>query len=605
MEMDIPTKTLEKTFNDYNSVAAKQAEDPDGGPYDAYGGGKSWDEWGKKFFHNLPVVIDDSFHVAIVTPVIHYCMGGLEIDANSNVVNTAGKPIQGLYAAGEIAGGVHGNNRLGGNSLLDCVVFGRVSGKHCARYLLGNDVRNVDLMELSGANSAVSKQDETPKKEETVAAAAGEGYSMEEVAKHNDKNSCWVVLHGRVLDVTTFLKDHPGGELAILTFAGKDATKEFDMIHPPGVVEKYAPNAVIGTVKGAGVEASASAPTTTVAVASKGSRRTKDWSKKSKNYEESMKSVGKMGGCCGALAYMVFAFMREVVLTIFWQGSLTLAPAKNSRIALTRSAMFMFLFIVIHAVGNLHVFLGPDDFNGYGYFYVRLYFIGIGESNIVEDYVLFAALLHIIIAIKRTAEINVGAQLSSGKLNLIISGLSLLTFMCVHLFQFRFGVTDPYYLCPPPYFINVWGVLTLSGFNLFWVDVPHDSWTKDGSCWTDVTKTPVRDIYKLEYEVFQSFGWVLFYICAVVVFSVHMCLGWRKVVGAPSLAIPKRHQTKAAHVGYVLTGFIAFIYMSYPLWCYIVPMDKGHCGEANFNTLKECNTTGQYNHFYLGEHLLR
>jgi len=407
------------------------------------------------------------------------------------------------------------------------------------------------------------------------------------------------------LDVTTFLKDHPGGELAILTFAGKDATAEFDMIHPPGVVEKYAPNAVIGTVKGAAAaQASSAAVATSGSVPSKSSRRTKDWSKKAKNHEEAMKSVGKMGGCCGALAYMVFAFMREVIFTIFWQKSLTLASAKNSRIALTRSAMFMFIFIVIHAVGNLHVFLGPDDFNGYGYFYVRLYFIGIGESNIVEDYVLLAALLHIIIAVKRTAEINVGAQLSSGKLNLIISGLSLLTFMCVHLFQFRFGDTDKYYLCPPPYYINIWGVLTLNGFNLFWMDVQNDSWTKN-KCWTDVTKIPVRDIYKLEYEVFQSFGWVLFYICAVVVFSTHMCLGWRKVVGSPSLAIPQRHQAKAAHIGYVLTAFISLIYVSYPLWCYIIPMDRGHCSEKDSHLLVECNSPGRYNHFYQSDHLLR
>jgi hypothetical protein len=76
MEMDISEKTLEKTFTDYNTVAAKQIEDPDGGPYDAYGGGKSWDEWGKKFFHNLPLAIDDEYHEAIVTPVIHYCMAG-------------------------------------------------------------------------------------------------------------------------------------------------------------------------------------------------------------------------------------------------------------------------------------------------------------------------------------------------------------------------------------------------------------------------------------------------------------------------------------------------------------------------------------------------
>ena len=51
-----------------------------------------------------------------------------------------------------------------------------------------------------------------------------------------------------VLNVTKFLPDHPGGELAILTFAGKDATAEFNMIHPPDVIGKYAPDAVIGKV---------------------------------------------------------------------------------------------------------------------------------------------------------------------------------------------------------------------------------------------------------------------------------------------------------------------------------------------------------------------
>merc|ERR1719313_2424503 len=75
---------------------------------------------------------------------------------------------------------------------------------------------------------------------------------MTEVAKHITKEDCWVVLNGAVLDVTKFLPDHPGGELAILTFAGKDATAEFDMIHPPDVVDKYAPDAVIGNVGGGG-----------------------------------------------------------------------------------------------------------------------------------------------------------------------------------------------------------------------------------------------------------------------------------------------------------------------------------------------------------------
>merc|ERR1719507_1747258 len=91
------------------------------------------------------------------------------------------------------------------------------------------------------------------------AAAAGgakAGYTMEEVAKHTTKGDCWVVLHGRVLNVTNFLPTHPGGELAILTFAGKDASAEFDMIHPPNVIQKYAPDAVIGMI---GAEAPAAA----------------------------------------------------------------------------------------------------------------------------------------------------------------------------------------------------------------------------------------------------------------------------------------------------------------------------------------------------------
>merc|ERR1711874_361153 len=58
-------------------------------------------------------------------------------------------PIKGLYCAGEVAGGVHGNNRLGGNSLLDCVVFGRVTGKAATKYVLGDDVKKVDLKELT------------------------------------------------------------------------------------------------------------------------------------------------------------------------------------------------------------------------------------------------------------------------------------------------------------------------------------------------------------------------------------------------------------------------------------------------------------------------
>merc|ERR1719379_2055362 len=76
-------------------------------------------------------------------------MGGLEIDVEGAVMGKNGT-IKGLYCAGEVAGGVHGNNRRGGNSLLDCVVFGRVSGQHCCKYMLGPDVKETSLIELSG-----------------------------------------------------------------------------------------------------------------------------------------------------------------------------------------------------------------------------------------------------------------------------------------------------------------------------------------------------------------------------------------------------------------------------------------------------------------------
>merc|ERR1712066_141697 len=158
-DMGVPLSVLEKTHQDHYEAAKKMEKDPDGGSWPAYPSGKSWDEAsgktgsGKKFYHNIipgSEVKTQPFFVAIITPVIHYCMGGLEIDVDSAVCSADGKAIPGLYAAGEVAGGVHGNNRLGGNSLLDCVVFGRVAGKAATKYILGTDVKKVDLKELTG-----------------------------------------------------------------------------------------------------------------------------------------------------------------------------------------------------------------------------------------------------------------------------------------------------------------------------------------------------------------------------------------------------------------------------------------------------------------------
>ena len=133
-EIGVSLDVLQSTFDLYNNVAKAQEQNPETGKFEAYPNGKTHDPFGKKFFTNWQMNMSDSFHVAIITPVIHYCMGGLKVDAESRVLSEG--RIQYLYGAGEVAGGIHGENRLGGSSLLDCVVFGRVAGRTAARDML-------------------------------------------------------------------------------------------------------------------------------------------------------------------------------------------------------------------------------------------------------------------------------------------------------------------------------------------------------------------------------------------------------------------------------------------------------------------------------------
>src|SRR5689334_5031430 len=63
----------------------------------------------------------------------------------------------------------------------------------------------------------------------------------EEIAQHNSRESCWVIVHGKAYDVTEFLPEHPGGPKIILKYAGKDATEEYEPIHPPDTLDKFLP----------------------------------------------------------------------------------------------------------------------------------------------------------------------------------------------------------------------------------------------------------------------------------------------------------------------------------------------------------------------------
>ncbi|MGL5645346.1 FAD-binding protein, partial [Cetobacterium sp.] len=68
-----------------------------------------------------------------VSPAIHHTMGGVRINENAEVLDKNGDKIQGLYAAGEITGGVHGGNRIGGNAVTDIIVFGKIAGENAAK----------------------------------------------------------------------------------------------------------------------------------------------------------------------------------------------------------------------------------------------------------------------------------------------------------------------------------------------------------------------------------------------------------------------------------------------------------------------------------------
>ena len=84
------------------------------------------DEFGRTLY-STPID-NGPFYAAARVPTVHHTMGGVRINQYCQVINENGQIIPGLYAAGEVTGGIHGSNRLGGNALTDTVVFGRIAG---------------------------------------------------------------------------------------------------------------------------------------------------------------------------------------------------------------------------------------------------------------------------------------------------------------------------------------------------------------------------------------------------------------------------------------------------------------------------------------------
>lgn len=103
---------------------------------------KGEDEFGKTIFPSK-FRFDKGIYAGRITPSIHYTMGGLKINEEAGIIKEDGRILEGLYGAGEVTGGVHGGNRLGANSLLECVVFGRIAGKNAVK-----NIRNKNLNEI-------------------------------------------------------------------------------------------------------------------------------------------------------------------------------------------------------------------------------------------------------------------------------------------------------------------------------------------------------------------------------------------------------------------------------------------------------------------------
>lgn len=245
--------------------------------YNKYANGEEQDPFKKKFFHNFPVEVNDDFHVAVMEPVLHFTMGGIEIDEHAQCLNPEHKPFDGLFVCGELAGGVHGANRLGGSSLLGCVVYGRVAGESASKHLFQQVLNgeggqaaaragqislhidpsqpgkvSIEWSNGAGASSsdASSSSKSTPRQQGQTSAgpvkrsdgdSADPGkvtssndpknfkvpeqeYSLEEIAKHNTKEDLWIAVKGIVMNVTDWVDEHPGGPQALFSHMGKDVS---------------------------------------------------------------------------------------------------------------------------------------------------------------------------------------------------------------------------------------------------------------------------------------------------------------------------------------------------------------------------------------------
>ena len=117
-KINLPAETLAQTVTTWNEEVANQDDT-------AFGRTTAME-------HDLS---KPNYYAIKIAPGIHYTMGGIKINTNTEVVDKDGQPITGLYAAGEVTGGLHGENRIGGNSVAEIIIFGRQAGQQAAKFV--------------------------------------------------------------------------------------------------------------------------------------------------------------------------------------------------------------------------------------------------------------------------------------------------------------------------------------------------------------------------------------------------------------------------------------------------------------------------------------
>jgi len=120
---------------------------------------------------------------------------------------------------------LHGKNRLGGNALTECVVFGRIIGENI-------EIRNPNK------KSASNLHDINNKERNSIDVKL---MKINELSIHNDPNDCLVAIEGKIYNFTNFIDGHPGGSHSIIILCGSDGTKSFSAVHSMEMLTDFSP----------------------------------------------------------------------------------------------------------------------------------------------------------------------------------------------------------------------------------------------------------------------------------------------------------------------------------------------------------------------------